>query len=165
MRSVTGILALTLACGAPGGTSMKRIAAFLIGVMLVGSARTQTKATCPNSTVDAFGPGQASKARAFLARLKVAAAARDSRALSALIEFPLRLNIGNGRKMVSDRAAFLTNSEKYFSPGLRSAIAEQSEACLFGNWQGVMIGSGELWFRVQADGSYKVHAINISAEE
>jgi hypothetical protein len=33
--------------------------------------------------------------------------------------------------------------------------------CLFANWQGVMIGDGEVWFEEQQNGSVKIKTLNI----
>jgi hypothetical protein len=49
------------------------------------------------------------------------------------------------------------------TPKLRRAILDQSPACLFGNYHGVMIGSGQIWFDEQPGGAMKIITINLNA--
>jgi hypothetical protein len=44
---------------------------------------------------------------------------------------------------------------------VKAAVASQSPDCLFANWQGVMIGSGVIWFEQENHGAMRIKAINL----
>jgi hypothetical protein len=46
---------------------------------------------------------------------------------------------------------------------VRQAIGQQSAKCLFGNYQGAMIGNGEVWFSQQQRGGMKIITVNPTA--
>ncbi|MEW5716956.1 hypothetical protein AB1462_32420, partial [Pseudomonas sp. SB113] len=60
-----------------------------------------------------------------------------------------------------DAAHFVADFDKIVTSKVKQAIAGQTYATLFANWQGVMIGDGELWFSGVGDGNVvKITAIN-----
>lgn len=92
------------------------------------------------------GIGNDSIVVAFLHSLQKGVAANDSSAVAGLINYPLRVNAPSGTYMVKSRAAFLGRYRQIFTPKVRDAIRAQVADSLFANWQGVMIGNGEVWF-------------------
>ena len=46
---------------------------------------------------------------------------------------------------------------------VREAILKQSQECLFGNDQGVMIGNGQIWFQPEPSGKMKIITINLTS--
>ncbi|GGY26047.1 hypothetical protein [Paludibacterium paludis] len=77
----------------------------------------------------------------FIARLKTAAEARDARALIGLTHFPVRVS---GRPM--GRSQAMRSAKHVFTDKVYRAILGQDPAQLFCNYQGVMIGNGQIWF-------------------
>lgn len=60
-----------------------------------------------------------------------------------------------------DAAQFLAAYDKIVTAKVRNAITAQRYATLFANWQGVMIGDGEVWFSGVGDGNtVRITAIN-----
>lgn len=115
---------------------------------------------CEGSTVEDFAPSLGPKARAFLADLKAAVKAGDKQKVSALVRFPLNVNLAKGRRVVRSSAEFVKDYDVLLTLTVRNAIAQQVPACLFANWQGVMIGNGEVWFEEQQNGSMKIKTLN-----
>jgi hypothetical protein len=95
---------------------------------------------------DAAGIGSDSIVFAFLHSLQRGVAANDSSAVARLIAYPLRVNALSGTYKVPNRAAFLGRYRQIFTPKIREAILAQVADSLFSNWQGVMIGNGDVWF-------------------
>jgi hypothetical protein len=81
--------------------------------------------------------------RTFLIELKRAASTRDVKGMAALTKFPLRVN---GKTSIKNERAFIGKYRKIIKKRVRLAIEKQPYETLFSNYQGVMIGDGELWF-------------------
>ena len=97
----------------------------------------------------------------FLSELQEAVA-RDERArVASLVSFPMRLNSGKRKTLVRNRRDFLRRYARIFNGKVREALARQTEAALFVNYQGVMVGDGEIWFAPAGRGSrLKVITVN-----
>ena len=84
-------------------------------------------------------------ARAFFDTLQVAVKANDSAKIADLIEYPLRVN-GLGRPRSVTREQFLAKPDAVLTDHIRRQVLAQRFDDLFVNAQGVMFGTGELWF-------------------
>ena len=127
-------------------------------------AHTQTSSPCPNSTVaEARGAEVASRAKAFLANLQQVVKANDAKQFAALVNYPVRVIDGGHRTKVATAAELIQKYPTIMIPQLKQAILSQSPECLFGNYQGMMIGDGQIWFDEQAGGAMKIITINPSA--
>lgn len=82
----------------------------------------------------------------FLPRLQSAIRSGDRRAVSGLIQYPLRVNAKGGPRIYSDRKSVEKDFDRIFTPHVRSAILAQRADGLFVRDQGAMIGDGEVWF-------------------
>jgi hypothetical protein len=119
------------------------------------------KMDCGHSTVADFSPGLEPKANAFLASLKAAVKAQDKHKVAGMVQYPLLVNMSKGHKKMKNAAQFIAEYDRLFTAPIRKAIEEQTPACLFANWQGVMIGDGEVWFEEQPHGSMKIKTLNL----
>jgi hypothetical protein len=119
--------------------------------------------TCPGSTVDNQGAEFAQNSRAFLAELQTAVHHGDKAKVASMVSYPMMMIEGSRRQRIKTKVEFLSQYDTIFDPHLQKAIAQQSAKCLFGNDQGAMIGSGELWFSQQPDGSMKIITVNPTA--
>lgn len=72
-------------------------------------------------------------------------AAHDTAAVAALMRYPVRVSIAGKSQKVADAAAFQRDYDKIVTPSLATLIGEQKFDTLFVNWQGVMLGQGEVW--------------------
>jgi hypothetical protein len=84
--------------------------------------------------------------RTFLGALQAAVAADDRRQVAAMIGYPLKTRLHGQVVHIRTTQQFLGHYEELLPPATRAAIAAQSYQALFVNSQGVMIGSGQLWF-------------------
>lgn len=121
------------------------------------------KQACQGSTVDLQGEEVAQKSRAFLAELQAAVSDGDKTKVAGMISYPLLLIHGSTKTHIRTEAQFLSRYDSIFDAHVRQAIAQQLAKCLFGNYQGTMIGDGEVWYREQESGAMKIVTVNRSA--
>jgi hypothetical protein len=135
----------------------------VLAAILISAAPPQvaTKVDCGHSTVADFSPSLEPKANAFLASLKAAVKAQDKRKVAGMARYPLLVNLSKSHKQIRTAAQLIAGYDRLFTSSIREAIEEQTSACLFANWQGVMIGNGEVWFDEQPNGSMKIKTLNV----
>ncbi len=129
---------------------------------VLGVPRSDKTSKCGgSSTVENYSRSLGPKARNFLANLTAAVNARDKQKVAAMVQYPLRVNSGKGHRVVRNSSEFVRDYDRLFTPAIRKAIDTQVPDCLFANWQGVMIGNGEVWFGEQTDGTLRIETLNI----
>lgn len=82
----------------------------------------------------------------FLKRLQGAARANDKGAMIKLVGFPLRVNSNGRSRVYRDAASVRADYDRIFTPAVTQAILTQRADRLFGRDQGLMIGTGQVWF-------------------
>ncbi|WP_420225765.1 hypothetical protein [Pigmentiphaga litoralis] len=82
----------------------------------------------------------------FLAALQKAVAADDRPAVANLVHYPFSTMLAARRKVLKTPKAFLARYDDIMTPKVRAAIAAQTYETLFSNSNGLMIGSGQVWF-------------------
>lgn len=82
----------------------------------------------------------------FLERLQAAVGSNNRRAVIKLIQLPLRVNFNGGSRLYRDAASVRADYDRIFTPDVTQAILGQRFDQLFGRDQGLMIGSGQIWF-------------------
>ena len=90
--------------------------------------------------------GNADRYESVFNALQRGVAAGDRAAVAALMRYPVRVTMDGKTTKVADAAAFQRDYDKIVTPALAKLIAAQEFDQLFVNWQGVMIGQGEVWF-------------------
>jgi hypothetical protein len=116
---------------------------------------------CSGDTVDRMEPQTAEQARSFLARLKAAVEANKKADVASMVMFPLRWNVQGHRTTIASRAAFVRKYDQIINANVKSKISdEKSSRCLFANYQGFMIGDGEVWIRETSPGVLKIVTVN-----
>lgn len=142
----------------------------LVGMLLLFANATalhaQTapaKQDCQGSTVDDQGAGVAAKSRTFLAELQAAVSKGDKAKVAGMISYPLLVIHSSSKTRIRTEEQFLSRYDSIFDAHVRQAIAQQSAKCLFGNYQGTMIGDGEVWYREQDSGGMKIVTVNTGA--
>ncbi len=132
------------------------LAAALAAPMTVGA---QTKAEVDASLDTLFGNHQ--PYHDFFDSLKKAVAAGDKAAVAAVVDYPFQARINGKAVKLRDAAHFMADYDKIVTSKVKNAVAGQTYETLFANWQGVMIGDGEVWFSGVGDGNtVKITAIN-----
>jgi hypothetical protein len=124
---------------------------------------TPAKQDCQGSTVDLQGEESARKSRTFLAELQAAVSKGDKTKVAGMISYPLLVIRSSSKTRVRTEAQFLSQYDNIFDAHVRQAIAQQTAKCPFGNYQGTMIGDGEVWYREQESGAMKIVTVNTGA--
>jgi hypothetical protein len=134
------------------------------GTLLAAQAQTAASSQpCPGSTVDLQGADVARRSRAFLSELQTAVSQGDKAQVAAMVSYPVLVIQGGRKTRIKTKAEFLSQYDAIFDAHVRQAIAHQSARCLFGNYQGAMIGDGEVWFSEQPNGTMKIVTVNLTA--
>ncbi|MEM0950463.1 MAG: lysozyme inhibitor LprI family protein [Pseudomonadota bacterium] len=85
--------------------------------------------------------------RAFLDTLKKISATDDRARFASLVSYPFHLyDAGKVTATYQDATAFLKDYDRIMTKPVRDAIAEAHYADLFVNYQGAMLGNGQVWF-------------------
>ncbi|WP_189609144.1 hypothetical protein [Pigmentiphaga litoralis] len=82
----------------------------------------------------------------FLVALQKASAANDRQAIANMVHYPFSTLLAARRKVLKTPKAFLARYDDIMTPKVRAAIAAQTYETLFSNSNGLMIGSGQVWF-------------------
>jgi len=91
--------------------------------------------------------GDHAKYQAVIVTLKQAVANHDAAAVAALVEYPLRVDIGGKKSHVRSANEFVARYARIMTPAIQKLVTEQPYAALFVNSEGIMFGRGELWLR------------------
>ncbi len=78
-------------------------------------------------------------------------AAQDRVAVAALMRYPLRVETDGRVRDIADADAFQRAYDTIIIPSVANAVAAQSFDMVFANWQGVMIGNGQVWLNGQCE--------------
>ncbi len=70
----------------------------------------------------------------------------DRKAVAATIAYPISINLRRGKKRLRSPAEFVANYDLIFSSKYREAISNALPRNMFVRDQGIMLGSGEVWF-------------------
>jgi hypothetical protein len=125
---------------------------------------SQSTSHCPNSTVeDAWGPEVAARAKTFLSTLQKVVESNDSAGFARLVHYPVRVIDAGRVSKITTRSALARKFPALMTANVREAILKQSQECLFGNDQGVMIGNGQVWFQPEPSGKMKIITINLTS--
>lgn len=135
------------------------IAALSSFIALSAPATAQTDADM-NKRLDETEGGHKPFAE-FFPKLQKAIASDDKAAVAAMVNYPFVAYSKTGSVQIKDAKHFIADYDKLITAKVKAAVAKQTYATLFTNWQGVMIGDGEIWFDQVGDSmEVKVYAIN-----
>lgn len=90
--------------------------------------------------------GEHARYKAFFTKLKTAIAEDNKTVVAAMIRYPFRTNIDGERITIPGASDFTARYEEMVTDRVREVVANQHYENLFANWQGVMVGRGEIWF-------------------
>lgn len=139
---------------------MKRLLVSALAVLLLSSPVFAQSAADMNKSFDQLFGAHKPYAE-FFAKLQAAIAAGDKATVAGLVDYPFQARIGDKAIKVRDAAHFIADYDRVITAKVKAAVAKQTYATLFANWQGVMIGDGEIWFSGIGDGKQvKIIAIN-----
>ena len=87
----------------------------------------------------------AGSVKQFLQDLQPAVAREDRPRVAQMVKFPISIQVSGKRKTLRNQSQFLKLYDVVFDAKVRGSIAKQEFSTLFCNWQGIMIGRGEVW--------------------
>ncbi len=111
--------------------------------------------------------------KAFYDQIKKAILANDFESFAKSVAYPIEINTSNKAVRVQTKYQLKEYQSLIFNRHLKHALQKHSADSLFKNWQGVMIGDGDIWFsRIEArsgtrsdpSSGYRITAINPMGE-
>lgn len=113
-----------------------------------------------NNTLDTLF-GDHARYHAFFDAMKKSVTAEDKAAVAMMIQYPFQARIGGKSLKIRDAAHFIADYDQIITAKVKHALQTQTYETLFANWQGVMVGNGEIWFSNVGDTDrIKITAIN-----
>jgi len=119
------------------------------------AAQTAPAASAPDASADSSEGdvrqrierllGDAPRYEAVFTALQKGVAAHDAKAVAALPLYPVSVNVGGKKRKVADAATFEREYDRIITADIAKTITEQKFDDVFVNWQGVMLGNGQVW--------------------
>lgn len=78
-------------------------------------------------------------------RLQQGIAADDKPAVAALVVYPLEVRIDGKQRKIRNADQFVASWDGIVTPEIVRVVSKQRYRDLFVNWQGVMLGDGQVW--------------------
>jgi|GEM_PF-3234189 len=132
--------------------------------LLTSTLQAQTSETYVGESCDLSVLGATEK-QSFLQfdrDLRHALKNNDQVALSLLIRYSVRVNLGFGASaFLNETALFGDRYDEIFSPELRSRVLANDTEQTFCNWDGISYGAGDLWVN-RDDQGYAIRTVNTS---
>lgn len=125
--------------------SCARIAA-LVACMVGGvpaSARAQGNTT---SALIQLLLGDSTQYRDAITGFQKAVKAHDAAAVAAMVNYPIKVRIVGSSRTIRTPQEFIVKYDSIITPAIAAAVQDQKWDDLFVNYQGVMLGRGEVWF-------------------
>lgn len=145
LASLLALAATLLACRQPAAPPQKAADKPV-------STSTQAPATPhqpDTATVDSSistNIGDPAKFREVMAMLQEAVRKHDAEAVAALVSYPITINPHTpAAASVRTPATFIARYDQIITPHVAEVIEKQKYEDLFVNYQGAMLGSGEVW--------------------
>ena len=96
----------------------------------------------------------------FFQNLKAVAKANDVNAITDLIIYPLNTRVDGKKINFKNKSELLKKFKNVWTDTVAAALAAQETSKLFCNYQGVMIGNGQIWIKKLNNGKIGIGAIN-----
>ena len=107
------------------------------------------------------GIDDAAAVEKFFHNLQEAVARSDRVGVASVVSYPITVMIAGRKVKLRNRADFLRRYNLAINQRVKHAIADQRAEDLFVNYQGVMIGDGEIWLnQLYRSKLIKIIAIN-----
>ena len=100
--------------------------------------------------------------KAYFAKLQTAVKDNKPAEVAALISYPMNLNKDNKTYVIYSKDEFIKKYDRIFTSHVRNKLLAQKVDKLFVNYQGVMVGDGELWMG-KHNNKLGVIAVNITS--
>ena len=111
------------------------------------SASAETKTDYPITEQD----------KSFVRRLKHSIEIHDEQWVVDNVAMPINVKIYGQKIKINSKHEFIKNYDKIINVNVKNAVLTQDENHLFANWQGIMIGQGQIWIGLPcADSQCKI---------
>ena len=122
---------------------MKKSCFLVIGLILAASS-ARADDTSTNANLD-MQFGTHAEFRKVFDALKAGVARNDAAGLSKVVNYPLAVRTGGRKLTIKSSRAFIANYSAIMRPSIVKAIENANYGELFVNYQGAMLGDGEVW--------------------
>jgi len=89
--------------------------------------------------------------KAFFQKIRLAVENHDAKWMAKNIGFPITVSLNGKRVPIKSEKSFITNYDIIVTKSIVDAVLSQDENDMFKNWQGIMVGHGQLWFNEYMD--------------
>ncbi len=96
---------------------------------------------------------------AFYGKLQKWVGSGNKSAIAHQVQYPLRVNREGQSRFIAGEKQFLAEYDQIMTEKVKQALLQQEVKDTFVNYQGVMVGGGELWLR-QSGNKFVIVAIN-----
>lgn len=99
----------------------------------------------------------------FMKQVKESILSGNAEWIASNIQYPIKVNVSTGtsaRVTITSKQQFIEKSALIFNEAYKTKIKNDVPYDIFGNYQGYMLGSGEIWVRPGTNGGIKIIAIN-----
>lgn len=137
-----------------------RIGIVILLALCLSAASGQT-VTPQSNKYEVAGIDDPRSVEDFLRSLQQAVAKNERARVATMLNYPVTVIIRGRKLKLKNKADFLRRYNVTINHKVKQAIADQKPDDLFVNYQGVMIGGGEIWFGQPYESKQiKVIAIN-----
>ena|SRR5258708_3931651 len=134
-----------------------RSSACLVAILVLSSLALAQKV----NKYEVAGIDDAAAVEKFFHNLQEAMARGDRVRIASMVSYPITVMIAGRKVRLRNRAEFLRRYNVAINLRVKHAVAGQNVENLFVNYQGVMIGDGEIWFNQPSRSKLiKIIAIN-----
>ncbi|MDF2684620.1 MAG: hypothetical protein K0R47_5810 [Brevibacillus sp.] len=146
----------------PKKTFMVVVAAcyFLVTQMWTSSSVLFTHAQEATNRYEVAGITDPQAFETFYGKLQKWVSKGNKEAIARYVQYPLRVNKDGQSRFVANEKQFVTEYDQIMTEKVRHALQQQDVKQTFVNYQGVMVGSGELWIRQNGD-KFVIVAVNL----
>ncbi|WP_152985602.1 hypothetical protein [Brevibacillus choshinensis] len=96
----------------------------------------------------------------FFGKLQKWVSKGNKEAIAHHVQFPLRVNSDGQSRFIANEKQFDAEYDQIMTEKVRHALQQQDVKQTFVNYQGVMVGGGELWLR-QNGNKFVIVAVNL----
>jgi len=139
---------------------MKNPAIIIISLLVVANILSSGFAGA-RGKYEAAGISDSKAAENFFLHLQQAVRNNQRAKVAAMMSYPISVRVRSRKVKLRAKADLLKRYDFVFNKKVKHALAAQKIPDLFANWQGIMIGNGELWFnQMPVSHNFKITAIN-----
>ncbi len=123
---------------------LPRIALLLAGAVASVAAGGHAQDRTTSESIQ-FLLGDSTQYREAITVFQKAVKGHDAARVAALVSYPIKVTMGGSKRTIKSPQAFVAKYDSIITPAIAAAVQDQKWDDLFVNYQGVMLGRGEVW--------------------